>query len=400
MVQFFDIRLSGLRKKGNKFVKKVFFALIGLIASCLIVLPAAETVGVEQGTRKWMFETGGSVISSPAIGSDGTLYMGSNDGNLYAVNPGGRLKWKFQTEGAVHSRPAIASDGTIYIGSFDHYVYAVNPNGSLKWRFPTGAEVNASPVLDHDGTIYIGSFDHHVYAINPNGSLKWKFQTEGELFSAPTIGADGTIYVTSWDHNLYALIGNPPVETVADKTALVATQGEAGAGATSKATEGGAGAGAALETTEGEADAGAALEEAVEVASEDNKKGVPSTIEKENRSIRKIRFENTTDGEEKVIILITQFQPPKKFRLDDGRPRLVYDFPNTRLALGVGHGIKANGKLIRQVRIAFHKKPRLKVRVVMDLVSHRGIEIEQKFLKDEDLFIITLKRAKGSMEKQ
>ena len=35
--------------------------------------------------KKWAFKTGGSVCSSPAIGSDGTIYVGSNEENLYAI---------------------------------------------------------------------------------------------------------------------------------------------------------------------------------------------------------------------------------------------------------------------------------------------------------------------------
>ena len=43
--------------------------------------------------KKWTFITGGDVRSSPAIGSDGTIYVGSSDENLYAINPDGSTKW-------------------------------------------------------------------------------------------------------------------------------------------------------------------------------------------------------------------------------------------------------------------------------------------------------------------
>ena len=36
------------------------------------------------GTKLWEFETGDPVYSSPAIGSDGTVYVGSYDKKLYA----------------------------------------------------------------------------------------------------------------------------------------------------------------------------------------------------------------------------------------------------------------------------------------------------------------------------
>uniref|UniRef100_UPI003467EF7C Cell surface protein n=1 Tax=synthetic construct TaxID=32630 RepID=UPI003467EF7C len=79
------------------------------------------------------------------------------DHYLYAINPNGKLKWKFETGGSVHSSPAIGQDGTIYVGSNDHYLYAINPNGKLKWKFETGGSVHSSPAIGQDGTIYVGS---------------------------------------------------------------------------------------------------------------------------------------------------------------------------------------------------------------------------------------------------
>ena len=34
---------------------------------------------------KWIFETGDAIESSPTIDADGTIYIGSNDGKLYAI---------------------------------------------------------------------------------------------------------------------------------------------------------------------------------------------------------------------------------------------------------------------------------------------------------------------------
>lgn len=38
-----------------------------------------------DGTKKWGFETGDGIASPPAIGSDGTIYVGSDDKKLYAI---------------------------------------------------------------------------------------------------------------------------------------------------------------------------------------------------------------------------------------------------------------------------------------------------------------------------
>jgi len=77
-------------------------------------------------SKQWAFETGSSVTSSPAIGSDGTIYVGSWDDNLYAINPDGSKKWAFKTGSYVSSSPAIGSDGTIYVGSWNDTLYAIS----------------------------------------------------------------------------------------------------------------------------------------------------------------------------------------------------------------------------------------------------------------------------------
>ena len=94
-----------------------------------------------DGTVKWSYTTGGSVYSSPAIGSDGTVYVGSHDYNLYAINPDGTVKWSYTTGNIVWSSPAIGSDGTVYIGSQDDKLHAINPNGTLKWTYTNGGSV-------------------------------------------------------------------------------------------------------------------------------------------------------------------------------------------------------------------------------------------------------------------
>jgi outer membrane protein assembly factor BamB len=164
--------------------------------------------GPEVPKLKWSFTTGDWVRSSPAIGADGTIYVGSYDNNIYAINPNGSQKWSFTTGFDVYSSPAIGADGTICIGSGDHNLYAINPaDGSQKWSFPTGGAVTSSPAIGADSTIYVGSADGNLYAINPNGSQKWSFTTTtgSEVFSAPAIGTDGTIYVGSDDDKLYAI---------------------------------------------------------------------------------------------------------------------------------------------------------------------------------------------------
>jgi outer membrane protein assembly factor BamB len=170
-----------------------------------------------DGTFKWRCYVGDSYYSSPAIASDGTIYVSSWDriisvhfcGYLYAINPDGTLKWIYKSDrwsSCFDSSPAISSDGTIYVGSEDNCLYAINPDGTLKWRYQTGGDVDSSPAIASDGTIYVGSDDDYIYAINPDGTLKWRYQTEFDIKSSPAISFDGTLYIVSRDDGyLYAI---------------------------------------------------------------------------------------------------------------------------------------------------------------------------------------------------
>ena len=105
--------------------------------------------------------------SAPAIGSDGTVYVGSQDKKLYAINGKSGVKlWGFETGKVVYSSPAIGSDGTVYVGSDDKKLYAINGKSGVKlWEFETGSDVHSSPAIVSDGTVYVGSDDKKLYAI-------------------------------------------------------------------------------------------------------------------------------------------------------------------------------------------------------------------------------------------
>ena len=132
--------------------------------------------------------------STPAIGSDGTLYFGTFHQKFYAVSSNGVVRWTLKTGSEIKSSPAIGADGTIYFGCRDRKLYAVSPQGKKKWEFAAGEWVDSSPALARDGAICFGSWDKRFYALKPGGSLKWQFETGGPIDSSPAIGADGVIY--------------------------------------------------------------------------------------------------------------------------------------------------------------------------------------------------------------
>jgi hypothetical protein len=173
-------------------------------------LYAVKSDGTSE-LNDWPFFADGAITSSPAVASDGTIYVGSQGGKLYAIESTGKLKWEFSnnnTIGPINSSPAIDSDGTIYFGSDDFKVYAVKSDGTLKWApVETGGSVLSSPIIREDGSILVGSGDGKLYALkNSDGSQVWVFQGDGgAIRSSPLVASDGIIYFGSDDQKLHAL---------------------------------------------------------------------------------------------------------------------------------------------------------------------------------------------------
>jgi len=163
---------------------------------------------------------GGSAFASPAIGADGTIYIGTDAAppgypysGFFAIT-NGALKWIFTPIDAHNNEygdgdgsPAVASDGTIYFLTEGQRLYAVSPDGNIEWFLPVpgGAEPDSSPAIGLDGTIYVGSQSPYLYAVNPDGSLKWIYNVSdvdsgnGPIQSSPAIGPGGVIYVGTGD---------------------------------------------------------------------------------------------------------------------------------------------------------------------------------------------------------
>ncbi len=175
------------------------------------------------GTEKWTASVPGISYSSPSVGADGTVYIGSDDNNLYAINPSdGSVRWTFNAAGQVYSSPAIDSDGTIYFGTLSSQFYAVTAAGALKWSYTAGGNISSSAAIGTDGTIYFGCYDNNLYALSSTGTLKWTFATGDQIrASSPAVASDGTIYIGSYDGKLYGVTASGAQKVVYNTAASI-----------------------------------------------------------------------------------------------------------------------------------------------------------------------------------
>lgn len=161
----------------------------------------------ENGSEIWSYTptTAGEFNSSPCVVNDSFLYIGNNNGNVYALfTHNGTQKWRFATQGAVRSSP-IQIGGNVLVGSSDRNFYSIDSaSGSLRWKVETQDVITSSPSVFNQN-IYFGSFDKNIYCIDIiDGTVKWKQKTFGLIKSSPVI-YDGYVFIGSFDKNLYKL---------------------------------------------------------------------------------------------------------------------------------------------------------------------------------------------------
>ncbi len=148
--------------------------------------PAAGSYGImgqlaaisASGEVQWVFNAPDLSYESspPVIGADGTIYVilgESDEGHLYALTPTGQVKWSLQDHlicapgfaSSTTMAPAVGADGTIYVGTCANELLAINQDGSLKWRFQAPKEGLISgivvAVLVGNGVVYFLSEQEH-----------------------------------------------------------------------------------------------------------------------------------------------------------------------------------------------------------------------------------------------
>ncbi|MBM3301722.1 MAG: PQQ-like beta-propeller repeat protein, partial [Deltaproteobacteria bacterium] len=217
-----------------------------------------------NGSLKWLTSFRGEVLSTPAIGQDGSIlvtdgrinaidadgvilwnYTGSDgtilgsplvldDGTICVVEEGGGIlcltkeglrAWEIADKG-VYGIPAMASTGTILYTAKDEdgqfWAKTLSANGSLIWACGPFQSMITAPCVADDGTAYFGGEDGHVYAVSPQGAVVWSFATVGPVRGSPSLEPDGVVlactgYVNGVDNEhweefghqrLYAISGN------------------------------------------------------------------------------------------------------------------------------------------------------------------------------------------------
>lgn len=178
-------------------------------------------VNIKTQQLRWKLLTGGIVRSAPAFKA-GKVFFTSDDGYLYALNKNnGSLIWKLDIGDGdlvrngpsygppwdfdwAKSSPTIKG-GTLFVGSANGKLYAVDYHtGDIEWTFAAGDRLRGTPTVKGP-LVYISSWDKHVYAINRhNGRQIWKYAAGDRFVSTPSV-IDGKIIIGNRDAHIHAL---------------------------------------------------------------------------------------------------------------------------------------------------------------------------------------------------
>ena len=135
---------------------------------------------------RWSYQAKDSLESSPAV-VDGTVYVGSMDSNLYAIDLAtGNVRWQYQTSGPVEESSPCVRGGVVYVGDLGGVFHAVDAaTGKARWTFKANDEIKSSPSWDGN-RIYFGSYDQNLYCLsadNGDADLEVSDRRSGPLHS-------------------------------------------------------------------------------------------------------------------------------------------------------------------------------------------------------------------------
>ena len=142
-------------------------------------------------------------ITCPPVVSDNMVYVGTEDGKMYAftADTGVNVWQKTFNDTLWLAKP---SDDIVVVGA-GNVVYALQQsNGEIVWSFDTNGPITIPPLVD-EKTVYVGSWDTTLYAINgSSGVVRWAVQTGFGIETTPCIMGSVLIF-GSHDGVLYAV---------------------------------------------------------------------------------------------------------------------------------------------------------------------------------------------------
>ena len=107
-----------------------------------------------NGHVVWRHRVSGSVKGAPAVdAAAGIVVVGDSSGAITALSSAtGNVIWTFHTGGPVTATPSIYN-GVVYVGSADGNAYAISETGQKIWSAPANGPVGAGGIIFAPGPV-------------------------------------------------------------------------------------------------------------------------------------------------------------------------------------------------------------------------------------------------------
>lgn len=108
------------------------------------------------------------------------------------------------------------------------------------------------------------------------------------------------------------------------------------------------------------------------------------------QTIKDIRFKSSSSTTDQIIFELTGPYTPVGKALPGSNPRVYFDFTNMVPSGKVKTRIPTNGNFVKQIRYAYHKGPKSKTRVVLDLLANQKMDFKQDFDNNTNTLTISI----------
>jgi len=162
-----------------------------------------------DGSPVWPLPTylqGGSWYSAPMIGDDGNVYVSTLNDLMQVIDPLTGKVIRTMGVGVIITTPAIDSAGTVYVGSSSRpvlFAFTNSSNGDVSIT-PASFATYGSPAIGIDGTVFHACLDANLYVFR-NASKTEAYQCEGMILSSPALSQYGVVYFLTTYGNMYAI---------------------------------------------------------------------------------------------------------------------------------------------------------------------------------------------------
>lgn len=155
-----------------------------------------------QGRRRWVFETTAPTTLAPAV-SGYHLLFAAND-TLYALeSTTGALEWKRPIEGLYTTPPTVVGE-ILLIGSNEGVLALELETGDVLWRAALESPPVGSQAIDSE-QVYVGTQNETMHALElASGEPVWDVPTDGTVVGGPTL-IDDRVYVADTQGTMLAL---------------------------------------------------------------------------------------------------------------------------------------------------------------------------------------------------